>query len=84
MTRFNYMLLSRLISDCDYFLGYGNANEKDLWAGSVEKQIAKMRELYDLIPEKPEWISLEDIADYEECMLTLRLLHSLKYSGVMV
>ena len=41
--KFRYSLLSRLESDCKYFLGNGNRNERHLWAGSVEKQIAKMR-----------------------------------------
>ena len=45
-TTFNYMLLGRLISDCKYFLGNGNGYEKDLWAGSVQKQIAKMKEAF--------------------------------------
>ena len=60
-----YRLLSRLKSDCEYFLGTGARAEKHLWAGSVDEQIDKMRELYDLLPEKPEWLSKQDIDNYE-------------------
>ena len=34
----------------------------------MEKQIAKMRELYQLLPEKPEWIAEQDIDHYEQQM----------------
>ena len=63
-----YRLLDRLRSDCEYFLGAGNRSEKHLWAGSVRAQIAKMRELYDTLPEKPEWLTKETIDDYAERM----------------
>jgi hypothetical protein len=67
---FNYKLLSRLATDCDYFLGAGNRSEKHLWAGNVADQISKMKELWNSFPEdaKPEWLSMEDIEDYEQKM----------------
>ena len=58
------MLLDRLRADCDYFLGAGGRSEKHLWAGSVHAQIKKMRELYDALPEKPEWLTTEAIDRY--------------------
>ena len=64
----DYRLLDRLRIDCDYYLGAGGRSEKHLWAGSVEKQIAKMRELYAALPEKPEWLSEQDINRYEQQM----------------
>ena len=64
----SYRLLDRLRKDCDYYLGAGERAEKHLWAGSVEKQIAKMRELYAALPEKPEWLSEQDIDRYEQQM----------------
>lgn len=67
--RNEYELLYRLKSDCDYFLGNGNGYEGHLWAHSVDKQIAKMRELYDQLEEKPEWLTSEDIDRYEQEML---------------
>ena len=60
----DYVLLDRLRADCDYFLGAGGRSEKQLWAGSVYAQIKKMRELYDAIPEKPEWLTTEAIDRY--------------------
>ena len=73
--RFEYMLLSRLQSDCEYYLkgGIGGENarhDKHLWAGNVTDQIAKMRELYAVFPEdaKPEWLTLEEIAEFEKEM----------------
>ena len=64
----DYRLLDRLRTDCDYYLGAGGRSEKHLWAGSVEKQIAKMRELYAALPEKPEWLSEQGIDRYEQQM----------------
>ena len=70
--KFNYMMLDRLKQDCEYYLGYGNGYEGHLWAGNVEDQIAKMKELYNKVPEKPEWLSLKDIDNYERQMLAKR------------
>ena len=63
-----YFLLSRLKDDCEYFLGAGGRAEKHLWAGNVREQIAKMRELYAALPEKPEWLTQEDIDRYAQRM----------------
>ena len=60
----DYALLDRLRADCDYFLGAGGRSEKHLWAGSVYAQIKKMRELYDALPEKTEWLTAEAIDRY--------------------
>lgn len=65
---FEYQLLDRLRIECNYFLGAGSRSEKHLWAGSVHDQIAKMRELYDLLPEKPEWLTPDDINKYAQRM----------------
>ena len=64
----SYRLLDRLRSDCEYYLGAGQFSEKHLWAGSVEAQISKMRELYAALPEKPEWLTEQDIDRYETQM----------------
>ncbi len=64
----NYLILDRLRADCEYFLGAGNRAEKHLWAGSVYAQIVKMRELYDALPQKPEWLTKEMIDDYADRM----------------
>ena len=81
--KFDYMLLDRLKADCEYFLGAcaeaaasGDGTiagaERQLWAGSVESQVAKMRELFDKVPEKPEWLTAEDIDRYDAEMRGLR------------
>lgn len=70
---FQYQLLSRLRTDCDYFLGAGQRNETYLWAGNIPAQIDKMRELYHAVPEKPEWLTEQDINLYEKQMTALEL-----------
>jgi len=66
---FNYQMLSRLQSDCDYWLGNGNRCDKHLWAGNPKDQIAEMRRIYDLLPEKPEWLTVDQIDQYEKDMV---------------
>jgi hypothetical protein len=68
--KFNYMLLGRLQSDCEYYLGFGGRSESSLWAGNVTGQIEKMKELWNSFPEghKPEWLTYEGILDYEKRM----------------
>lgn len=63
--RFNYMMLDRLKSDCEYYLSYGGINAKrSLWAQDEQKQIDKMREIYDSLKIKPEWLTREQIDEY--------------------
>lgn len=76
---FEYQLLDRLRSDCDYVLNTyyrpdmqenisreeRKLNQRVLWASNAKDQIAKMKELYRKLKVKPEWITLEDIAEYE-------------------
>jgi antirestriction protein len=65
---FDYMMLGRLQQDNEYFLNYGQRNEKHLWAGNVEDQIKEMKRIYKKLPVKPEWLSMEDILKYEKQM----------------
>lgn len=63
--RGDYMLLDRLRQDCDYYFDHGGRNAQHyLWAHDEQKQIDKMRELYDLLPVKPEWLTREQIDEY--------------------
>ena len=63
--RFNYMMLDRLRCDCEYYLVNGGRNAKQsLWAHDEQKQIDKMRELYDSLKIKPEWLTMEQIDEY--------------------
>ena len=63
--RFNYMMLDRLKSDCEYYLVNGGRNAKQsLWAQDEQAQIDKMREIYDSLKIKPEWLTMEQIDEY--------------------
>lgn len=65
--KFRYSMLSRLQSDCKYVLGEGNGNLRHLWVKDDPKtHCALMREIYNSLPEKPDWITLDDIDNYEK------------------
>lgn len=68
--QFRYMMLDRMRQDCNYYLEH--PHEKHLWAGNVEDQIETMKQLYNSLPEKPEWITMEDIDDLEKQMINLK------------
>ena len=64
------MMLSRLQSDCKYVLGAAEGNTRHLWVkNDIKTHCALMRELYNSLPKKPDWVSLEDIDNYEKEML---------------
>lgn len=69
--RFRYMLLSRLQSDCEYYLHHGGRYPKGLWAGNEALQIEFMTRLYESFKadEKPEWLTMEQIRHYAVEML---------------
>ena len=66
--KFRYMLLSRMQSDCEYYLGNGNKNAKNLWAGEETQHIKNMVSLYNSFPShrKPEWLTIEKLDDYSK------------------
>lgn len=68
---FKYMLLDRMKSDCKYYLGNGNRLDKYLWAENVPEHIACMRALWNSFTEdgKPEWLTMEQINEYEKQMM---------------
>lgn len=68
--KFEYMLLDRYRMDVLYFLGNGNRNERQLYQENIDEHILKMKELYHIFPldRKPEWLSLEDIEQFERQM----------------
>lgn len=69
-SKFRYMLLGRLQSDCEYYLNYGNRYPKSLWAGDETRQIELMIKLHDSFKEdeKPEWLTMERIMEYAKEM----------------
>ena len=74
INEYRYSLLSRLKMDCDYYLGASNGYEGHLWAKTVEAQIEEMKRLYNGFSEdkKPEWLTMEDILEYETKMMEFK------------
>lgn len=70
-SKFRYMLLGRMQSDCEYYLGFGNRNQSRLWAGNKEKQIEYMKRIYESFSDgdKPQWLSMNQIQDYARRMI---------------
>ena len=68
--QFSYMMLSRLQSDCDYYLGYGNRYAGHLYYKDETEQIAEMKKLWEGFPadKKPVWLTYEEILKYEQQM----------------
>ncbi len=66
--KFTYQMLSRLQNDNNYYLGNGGRHEKHLWAKNVKDQISEMKRLWESLEIKPEWLSMEDIINYENQM----------------
>lgn len=67
---FEYMMLSRLQSDCEYYLGSGGQNaEHALYYHDEKKHIEEMKKIYDILPIKPEWLTEEKLKEYEKLLL---------------
>lgn len=68
--KFQYMMLSRLKQDCEYYLGNGGRAVKYLWAGSEKDQIAEMKKRHNAFADdkKPEWLTWDEILAYETLM----------------
>lgn len=67
--KFLYMMLSRLESDCEFYLDCGNRNNKYLWASDVHLHVAYMKAIYKALPVTPEWLTMAQIKEYENKML---------------
>lgn len=67
-----YMMLGRLQEDCRYYLGHGNRNPENLWASTEKRQIETMKAIWNSFSEdeKPEWLTFEQIEEYETEMVT--------------
>lgn len=74
---YDYMMLSRLQSDCDYFLGYGNGYEGHLYYKEVNRHCDEMKKLHDSFSEndEPEWLTIEQIEKYRADMIEVRRAH---------
>lgn len=68
---FKRQMLGRMQSDVDYYLGNGNGDAgHSLWAKDEDEQIQIMKSLYSTLPEKerPEWLTMKQIEDYDHKM----------------
>lgn len=66
---FLYMLLSRLQMDCNYYVGCGGRVSKYLWAGDEKLHINEMKEIHNYLNPKPEWLTMEQIDEFEKQMV---------------
>ena len=68
---FKYQLLSRLQMDCNFYLGNGNRQTSKLWANTEKEHIQTMKEIWKSFAddEKPEWLTWDDILEYESKMV---------------
>lgn len=78
-----YRFLSRMKSDCEYYLGYGNRQPKHLWGCNEVDHIAYMKALWNSFAdsEKPEWLTYEQLLDYEKKMGVPAVLVEVDYKG---
>ena len=68
--RFRYQLLDRMKMDCNYYLGNGQLYGNHLWAGNAKDQIQYMKDIWNSLSEKPEWLTWAQIEEYEKKMCT--------------
>lgn len=65
---YKYRMLGRLQFDCESYL-YGLApGTHRLWAGNIDDQIKTMKSIYESLEVKPDWITMEQIEEYEKQM----------------
>ena len=67
--RYGYMTLSRCKMDCSFYLGHGHRQDKYLYMGNPKDHIAFMKALWDKLEEKPEWLTLQQIEEFERQMI---------------
>ena len=67
--QYGYMTLDRCRHDYQFYLGYGRRQDKFLYMGNPQDQIDFMRALYDKLDDKPEWLTLEQINEFEKRMI---------------
>ena len=76
---FKYRLLDRMKSDCEYYINGAKSN-KHLFMQNPQAQIKAMKDIYNSFSEKdvPEWISMEDINNYERQMCNPMIKNNMK------
>lgn len=63
---YTYQMLDRLRTDVAYVLDRNGAIEGLWYDGNPTKHIALMKELYNGLKEKPEWLTMDKINEYEK------------------
>ena len=76
----DYQLLDRLKGDCEYSIKQAKSI-KPLWGKTVDAHIAKMKELWNKLKEKPEWLSMKDINEFEK---KLKVIDNKKKENVYI
>ena len=68
-TEYKYMFLDRMRMDCGYVIdtcGATPSSMKHLWfENDPVTHIEAMKYLWSILPEKPEWLTMEQIVEYE-------------------
>lgn len=65
-TEFDYMMLSRLIMDLEYYFGNGNKHAKFLFYDTIEEHIAEVEKQYNALSPSPEWFTQNDLNEWKE------------------
>ena len=79
--KFRYMLLDRMRTDCEYYLGNGGRNARDLWAGGelnpkypggVEAQKIKLEAEGHVIARKGRTNIKYYVRDFEKSLFPMK------------
>lgn len=61
---FRYQMLDRMRSDMAYFID-NKGSENQLWSHDAKSQLIYMKALWYSLPERPHWLSMEQINDFQ-------------------
>lgn len=64
---FRYMMLDRLRSDSWYYIKTSH-HLKSLYFHDTKKHVDAMKAIWNSLPVKPEWLTMEDITEIEDKM----------------
>ena len=62
-------MLSRLQSQCEFFLNWGNQRLSILTNSDINEHINEMITYYNLCNPKPEWLKYSEIMEYKAMMM---------------
>jgi len=60
---FQFMMLSRLLQDVEYYFGHGGRNVKHLWVGTIKEHLKYVEKLFNHL--EPEWLTTVQIEWYK-------------------